>query len=50
MLNVLVTEELIDNPEKRKSMGTNGRRLVENEFSEETVVSQTLKVYQELLV
>ncbi len=31
-------------------MGTNGRRLVENEFSEEIVVSQTLKVYQELLV
>jgi glycosyltransferase involved in cell wall biosynthesis len=43
-------KELIDNPEKRKSMGTNGRRLVENEFSEEIVVSQTLKVYQELLV
>ena len=42
-------KELIDNPEKRKSMGTNGRRLVENEFSEEIVVSQTLKVYQELL-
>jgi len=42
-------KELINNPEKRKIMGTNGRRLVENEFSEETVVSQTLKVYQELL-
>jgi glycosyltransferase involved in cell wall biosynthesis len=43
-------KELINNPEKRKSMGINGRRLVESEFSEEIVVSQTLKVYQELLV
>ena len=43
-------KELINNPKKRKIMGINGRRLVENEFSEETVVSQTLKVYQELLV
>jgi len=42
-------KELLNKPEKRKIMGTNGRRLVENEFSEETVVSQTLKVYQELL-
>jgi glycosyltransferase involved in cell wall biosynthesis len=42
-------KELINNPEKRKIMGTNGRRLVENEFSEEIVVYQTLKVYQELL-
>jgi glycosyltransferase involved in cell wall biosynthesis len=43
-------KELINDSEKRKRMGTNGRRLVENEFSEEIVVSQTLKVYQELLV
>ena len=42
-------KELIDNSEKRKSMGINGRRLVESEFSEEIVVSQTLEVYQELL-
>ena len=42
-------KELIDNPKKRKSMGMNGRRLVESEFSEDIVVSQTLKVYQELL-
>jgi glycosyltransferase involved in cell wall biosynthesis len=42
-------KELINNPEKRKSMGKNGRRLVEREFSEGIVVSQTLKVYQELL-
>jgi glycosyltransferase involved in cell wall biosynthesis len=46
---VSAIKELIDNPEKRKSMGINGRRLVESEFSEEIVVSQTLKVYQELL-
>ena len=42
-------KELINNPEKRKSMGINGRRLVESEFSEKIVVSQTLRVYQELL-
>jgi glycosyltransferase involved in cell wall biosynthesis len=42
-------KELINNPGKRTSMGKNGRRLVEREFSEEIVVSQTLKVYQELL-
>ena len=42
-------KELINDSEKRKRMGINGRRLVENEFSEETVVFQTLKVYQELL-
>ena len=42
-------KELIDNSEKRKSMGINGRRLVESEFSEEIVVNQTMKVYQELL-
>lgn len=42
-------KELINNPEKRKSMGINGRRLVENEFSEKIIVSQTLRVYQELL-
>ena len=42
-------KELINNPKKRKIMGINGRRLVENEFSEEIVVNQTMKVYQELL-
>jgi glycosyltransferase involved in cell wall biosynthesis len=42
-------KELINNPEKRKIMGKNGRKLVEREFSEEIVVSQTLEVYQELL-
>jgi len=42
-------KELINDSEKRKRMGINGRRLVENEFSEETIVFQTLKVYQELL-
>jgi glycosyltransferase involved in cell wall biosynthesis len=42
-------KELINNPEKRKSMGMNGRRLVESEFSEEIVVNLTKKAYQELL-
>ncbi len=41
-------KELINNPEKRRSMGKSGRKLVENEFSEEIVVNQTMKVYQRL--
>jgi glycosyltransferase involved in cell wall biosynthesis len=46
---VSAIKELINNPEKRKNMGMNGRRLVESEFSEEIVVEQTMKIYQELL-
>ena len=42
-------KDLVDNPEKRKSMGRNGRKLVESEFSEEIVVSQTLKLYKKIL-
>jgi glycosyltransferase involved in cell wall biosynthesis len=42
-------KELINNPEKRKIMGKNGRRLVESKFSEDIVVTQTLMAYQELL-
>jgi len=42
-------KELINNHEKRKSMGMNGRRLVESEFSDEIVVNLTKNVYQELL-
>jgi glycosyltransferase involved in cell wall biosynthesis len=42
-------KELISNSEKRISMGKNGRKLVKEEFSEEIVVSQTLRVYQDLL-
>jgi glycosyltransferase involved in cell wall biosynthesis len=42
-------KELINDSEKRKRMGKSGRKLVENEFSEEIVVNQTMKVYQELL-
>jgi len=42
-------KELVDNPGKRKSMGAVGRKLVENEFSEEIVVSQTLKLYKKML-
>jgi glycosyltransferase involved in cell wall biosynthesis len=42
-------KELINNPEKRISMGKNSRKLVKEKFSEEIVVSQTLRVYQELL-
>jgi len=42
-------KDLVDNPEKRKSMGRNGRKLVESEFSEEIVVSQTWKLYKKML-
>jgi len=42
-------KDLVNNPEKRKNMGVNGRKLVESEFSEEIVVSQTLKLYKKML-
>lgn len=41
--------ELIEDPELRRSMGANGREIVEAEFSREYVVDQTIEVYQELL-
>jgi len=42
-------KDLVNNPEKRKNMGVNGRKLVENEFSEEIVVAKTLKLYKKML-
>ena len=42
-------KELINNSEKRRRMGINGRRLVVSEFSEKIVVSQTLKLYKKVL-
>jgi glycosyltransferase involved in cell wall biosynthesis len=40
---------LIENPELRQKMGARGREIAMGEFTVEKVVSQTLKVYEELL-
>lgn len=42
-------QNLIENPEKRKTMGQAGRELAECEFAIEKVVGAHLKIYQELL-
>ncbi|UFW47072.1 MULTISPECIES: glycosyltransferase family 4 protein [Bradyrhizobium] len=41
--------QLLANPEQRKLMGAQGRKLVQAEFSQEIVVAQTLAIYSELL-
>jgi len=43
-------EELLRDPERRLQMGGRGREIAANEFSEETVVHQTLALYRELLM
>jgi GT2 family glycosyltransferase len=40
---------LIKDTEVRQNMGLRGREIVENEFAEEIVVKQTIKLYEELL-
>jgi len=40
---------LIENPDLRRQMGKEGRKLVEEEFSESIVVAQTLNLYQSML-
>ena len=40
---------LIENPELRRQMGHEGRKLVEKEFAETIVVKQTLGLYQSML-
>ncbi|MEE9303035.1 MAG: glycosyltransferase family 4 protein [Thiotrichaceae bacterium] len=40
---------LIDNPQMRQEMGVSGRRMIEQGFTEEQVVSETLSVYESLL-
>lgn len=40
---------LLENPELRKEMGENGRRIAEDEFSVDRMVEDTLKVYREVL-
>ena len=39
-------KRLIQNPDERKSMGAFGRKIAEDEFSMELVLSQTLAVYE----
>lgn len=41
--------ELISNPELRKTLGNNGRKLVEKEFTEQIVIEKTLSLYTEML-
>jgi glycosyltransferase involved in cell wall biosynthesis len=41
--------ELIDNPDLCAQMGKAGREMVLNEFSQELVADQTMKVWDELL-
>jgi len=40
--------QLIENPALRYEMGKRGRELVENDFTEETVVRQTFEIYEGL--
>lgn len=40
---------LIENPAVREQMGARGREIVENEFSTERVVADTLRVYNQIL-
>jgi len=40
---------LLDAPELRHRMGVAGRRLVEQEFAQEIVIEQTLRLYREML-
>ncbi|HMO18993.1 MAG TPA: glycosyltransferase family 4 protein [Oligoflexia bacterium] len=42
-------QKLIDNPQMRNEMGKNARKKVLREFDEEIVISETLKIYKELL-
>lgn len=41
--------ELLGNPERRRRMGEQGRKIVEEEFCLDKVVSQTMDVYKRLL-
>ncbi len=41
--------QLLVNPEQRRLMGAEGRKLVQAEFSQEIVVTQTLAIYSRLL-
>tara|TARA_X000000950_G_scaffold227820_1_gene275076 strand:+ start:65 stop:340 length:276 start_codon:yes stop_codon:yes gene_type:complete len=41
-------QDLINNSEKRKSMGKEGRKLAEKEFGIENIVDAHLKIYKNL--
>ena len=41
--------ELLEDREKAKKLGENGRRLVEEKFSQETMIERTENLYRELL-
>jgi glycosyltransferase involved in cell wall biosynthesis len=45
----LCIKVLRDDSDLRKNMGTNGRRIVEEKFSEAKMADETLKVYKSLL-
>ena len=40
---------LIEDPQRRETMGQHGRELVESEFTEQQVIAETLSLYRELL-
>ncbi|TCK18108.1 glycosyltransferase involved in cell wall biosynthesis [Thiogranum longum] len=42
-------ERLVNDPELRKRMGDNSRKIVEDEFSDKLVASQTMELYREIL-
>jgi glycosyltransferase involved in cell wall biosynthesis len=42
-------EKLLDDPERRREMGEQGREIAAREFSQELVVRKTLKLYSMLL-
>ncbi len=42
-------KRLIDDPEKRRLMGAEGRKKAKSEFSLELVVGQTMQIYSELI-
>jgi glycosyltransferase involved in cell wall biosynthesis len=42
-------KKLVDNPERAKEMGREGRKLAEQKFTIENVTNQHLKIYAELL-
>jgi glycosyltransferase involved in cell wall biosynthesis len=42
-------QKLIENPGLRMQMGARGRKIVEQEFSQEIIIEQTLELYRETL-
>ena len=42
-------QRLIESPDLRSAMGARGREIVEQEFTQEKVIQETLALYEELL-